>query len=469
MTTIKLRRDTSTNWTSVNPTLAEGEVGIETNTNKLKIGDGSTTWTSLDYATYTPDEIDALLLKKQDLLTAGSGINIQLVYPDQVTNSYAYVDSSHTTWTNLTELEAQNFNIYTHRGRAISSVNGTRDFQMTCELPLAANTRYIGFSFNSSLRNSYQLPYAGMFAVHRTSATGTTIGFYTSKSNSAFSWNERGTVDNVPLSATSVYIKLVKSDTKFYWYYKLNENDNWTNVTGNETDYITGTTSTSSIGSNAYFPLTSSDIPLYFGVAGSGSGSQDIIIDLTKTTFVYTPISDPQLTISTDATVQETLVSGTNIKTINSTDLLSSGNIDLADTTLSNVSSTSNTCFDGQWVALSTTLVSGVTAPTTDALSYDLSEYLPDDSYNYEVLIGVSAATGSTSGDQIQIAVYSTILTSSVFVCAIQTRTSSGINGAGSIIFPIGSDRTIYIQAKQNNTGKFNLYLRGYRRIGTNS
>ena len=44
------RRDTSSNWTSNNPTLAAGEIGVETDTNQFKIGDGSTVWTSLSYA-----------------------------------------------------------------------------------------------------------------------------------------------------------------------------------------------------------------------------------------------------------------------------------------------------------------------------------------------------------------------------------------------------------------------------------
>lgn len=46
---IQLRRDSAADWTSANPTLAQGEVGYETDTNKLKIGDGSTAWTSLAY------------------------------------------------------------------------------------------------------------------------------------------------------------------------------------------------------------------------------------------------------------------------------------------------------------------------------------------------------------------------------------------------------------------------------------
>lgn len=48
-TTIQLRRDTASNWSTVNPVLAEGEVGIETDTGKSKFGDGSTSWNNLPY------------------------------------------------------------------------------------------------------------------------------------------------------------------------------------------------------------------------------------------------------------------------------------------------------------------------------------------------------------------------------------------------------------------------------------
>jgi hypothetical protein len=47
--TIQLRRDTAANWTSVNPVLAAGELGFETDTRLIKAGDGSTVWTSLAY------------------------------------------------------------------------------------------------------------------------------------------------------------------------------------------------------------------------------------------------------------------------------------------------------------------------------------------------------------------------------------------------------------------------------------
>ena len=49
MTKIQVRRDTSSNWTSNNPTPASGEMCYETDTGKLKIGNGSTPYTNLPY------------------------------------------------------------------------------------------------------------------------------------------------------------------------------------------------------------------------------------------------------------------------------------------------------------------------------------------------------------------------------------------------------------------------------------
>lgn len=48
-TKIVLRNDTTTNWTTKNPVLSTGELGIETNTRKIKIGDGTTAWNTLSY------------------------------------------------------------------------------------------------------------------------------------------------------------------------------------------------------------------------------------------------------------------------------------------------------------------------------------------------------------------------------------------------------------------------------------
>jgi hypothetical protein len=65
VTQIQIRRGTAAQWTSANPTLASGEWGFETDTNKGKIGNGATAWNSLAYILGVGD-IDGV--------TAGTGL-----------------------------------------------------------------------------------------------------------------------------------------------------------------------------------------------------------------------------------------------------------------------------------------------------------------------------------------------------------------------------------------------------------
>jgi hypothetical protein len=59
MTLIRIqnRRGNSSAWTSADPTLEPGEIGVESDTGKFKIGDGSTAWTTLAYAATRPSDL----------------------------------------------------------------------------------------------------------------------------------------------------------------------------------------------------------------------------------------------------------------------------------------------------------------------------------------------------------------------------------------------------------------------------
>jgi hypothetical protein len=46
---IQIRRDTAANWATQNPVLSQGELGAETDTSKIKMGDASSTWNQLGY------------------------------------------------------------------------------------------------------------------------------------------------------------------------------------------------------------------------------------------------------------------------------------------------------------------------------------------------------------------------------------------------------------------------------------
>lgn len=49
MTRIQIRRDTSNNWATYNPILADGEFALETDTRKIKIGNGEQPYNDLSY------------------------------------------------------------------------------------------------------------------------------------------------------------------------------------------------------------------------------------------------------------------------------------------------------------------------------------------------------------------------------------------------------------------------------------
>lgn len=55
---VSLRNDTASNWQTSNPKLLKGEVGLEIDTLKFKIGDGTNFWNSLPYANITVDEFN---------------------------------------------------------------------------------------------------------------------------------------------------------------------------------------------------------------------------------------------------------------------------------------------------------------------------------------------------------------------------------------------------------------------------
>ena len=66
------RKDLSTKWSSVNPILLDGEMGIEKDTRKFKIGDGVTSWNDLPYANVTYDVFNAKFSVGNDENTPGT-------------------------------------------------------------------------------------------------------------------------------------------------------------------------------------------------------------------------------------------------------------------------------------------------------------------------------------------------------------------------------------------------------------
>ena len=54
---LQLKRNTAAGWVSENSVLASGEQGFETDTGKMKIGDGESAWNDLDYLKSSSPEV----------------------------------------------------------------------------------------------------------------------------------------------------------------------------------------------------------------------------------------------------------------------------------------------------------------------------------------------------------------------------------------------------------------------------
>jgi hypothetical protein len=85
VTQVQVRRGTASQWTSANPTLASGEWGFETDTLKTKIGNGSTAWNSLAYATgsVSISNVTGLGTGVETFLATPSSANLRTAVTDE--------------------------------------------------------------------------------------------------------------------------------------------------------------------------------------------------------------------------------------------------------------------------------------------------------------------------------------------------------------------------------------------------
>lgn len=101
---IQVRRGSAAQWASVNPILAAGEMGVESDTNLFKFGNGTSTWTALAYANNSDVAIAEI---SQDAintaLSMGAGLTksyndgtntIQITVDSDVVALKSYVDSA---------------------------------------------------------------------------------------------------------------------------------------------------------------------------------------------------------------------------------------------------------------------------------------------------------------------------------------------------------------------------------------
>lgn len=106
-TRIQLRRDISSNWSALNPVLSAGEFGFELNSKKLKIGDGFTKWSDLNYISTIPDGVQI----GDTLVWDGNEWQVTSLLDMQQTIDYLS-DQIASLTSRLSELETKEFILY---------------------------------------------------------------------------------------------------------------------------------------------------------------------------------------------------------------------------------------------------------------------------------------------------------------------------------------------------------------------
>lgn len=133
----------------------------------------------------------------------------------------------------------------------------------------------------------------------------------------------------------------------------------------------------------------------------------------------------------------------------------------LANVDLSNLSEAGKKVFDGQWVSKQQEL----TSITSGSVEVDLSEYLPEDEYNYEVMMTYSAWNINSN-----MQVTTTITSSVITTAGAYSYTSQGARASGQYTIAVGADRKINVLVGGDSytAGGHGIYAIAYRRLGTN-
>ena len=178
--------------------------------------------------------------------------------------------------------------------------------------------------------------------------------------------------------------------------------------------------------------------------------------------------NDTTLGIATDASKSGIIADTTNAKTykkirhyvVVATGSINQNEADWSEFASSLASKANKTDVDGQWVAKQAVLTQAVTKGET---VMDLSEYLPNDGYQYEVLL--LASWGDDGSNDYYI--YSDIIPKSSL--ALYSSTYGYFNGS-YITMPVGTGRVLYqyLSNAAVSDATRGIEALAYRRIGTN-
>jgi hypothetical protein len=123
------------------------------------------------------------------------------------------------------------------------------------------------------------------------------------------------------------------------------------------------------------------------------------------------------------------------------------------------------TMLDGDIVPVGVTLASNATI-SANRVTYDISNILPKDDYNYEVMVCGQVLTKATKGSYVNLYVTSDIQTNSIFVSGIVADSAYQVNTMGCALVVVGKQRILNVEPNTSGTGTYYLYVQNYKRLG---
>ena len=217
-TIIQLRNDTAANFTQYNPTLAEGEIGLELDTKKIKVGDGVKTWNQLDYwvGPLTSEQIIvALGYTPYDSsnpsgyisgITSADVIEALGFTPYSDSNPEGYISgitsSDVTTALGFIPYDSSNPEGYTSNVGTVTSVNNIEPINgnVTIEIPDSATWGNI----TGNIADQTDLSTALGNKVDKTSTANKVYGTDINGDQTTYDVDSFGQVDDVTVGGTSV-------------------------------------------------------------------------------------------------------------------------------------------------------------------------------------------------------------------------------------------------------------------------
>ena len=244
----QLRRDTANNWASVNPVLALGEPGVETDTLKVKVGDGTLNWNNLGYTITTqfadlngkPTTIagygitDALALANFSVGAEGTASGDGAIAYDNTTGVFTYTPPDTSTF--LTSVPAQTFASLTGKPTSIAGY-GITDAITTSNIGSQSVTNSAQLNGLSKIQlwnnsgqghSTYQtfgaIPNFGVWFMQASGAADTP------QAGSQYYVQTQGLGNDYAYGDYALMTAVARDHARKYTYYRTREGGSWGNL-----------------------------------------------------------------------------------------------------------------------------------------------------------------------------------------------------------------------------------------------